>query len=182
MGPCEHWLVLLLPSHPLHSHPLPLPLHPHLCLRTLWFQLCLGQARGNGAPGEPGAEATRGWKESSEQRCVLKSASFWPRLNFQALGLTDRQGKAAGLPVEPGLRCGGSTGAWAPGPAPLALPLYPGEPGAWVRGGPCPGGGPGVSTGKCQNSSKSDNSSTINKGGQHLLSAYCLFFKHMLIH
>lgn len=37
-----------------------------------------------------------------------------------------------------------------------------------------------MSTGKSQNPSKSDNSSTINKDGQHLLSSCCLFFKHML--
>lgn len=172
------WYVSLPPS----PQPSPTPtLHPHLCLRTLWFHLCLGQAGGNRAPGEPGAEATRGWEESSEQRCVLKSASSWPRLNFQALGLTDRQGKAAGLPVELGLRCGGSTGARAPGPAPLALPLYPGEPGARFPGGQGPGGGPGISTGKFQNPSKSDNSSSI-KDKQHLLSACCLLFKHMLSH
>lgn len=78
---------------------LSLPPHPLLCPSPFWFQLCLGHARGTGAPREPRAEATRGWGgEGGKQRCVLKSASFWPRLNFQALGLTDRRGKGAPAP------------------------------------------------------------------------------------
>lgn len=38
-------------------------------------------------PGEPGSAAMRGGgRRGGKQRCVLKSASFWPRLNFQETG------------------------------------------------------------------------------------------------
>lgn len=42
-----------------------------LCPRSVWFGLCLGQARGNGAPGEPGSAAMRGRGKRGGSRGVF---------------------------------------------------------------------------------------------------------------
>lgn len=58
--------------------------HPGLCPGALCFQLCRDRPGARAPPElQRGQEGPGG---AGQERCVLKSASFWPRLNFQGAG------------------------------------------------------------------------------------------------
>lgn len=109
------------------AHPPPLP-------RILLVSALPGTGQGQGSPlGSLEPQPRRGWEgKRGKQRCVLKSASFWPRLNFQAAGLTDRRGKGAPAPRGAPGRDGGilwGSGLQGPHPLPFLPALSQAEPG-----------------------------------------------------